>query len=211
MKLIRHNHSLVIRTRGLRKKDPEFHGASSGFKRSFLGSLLVGLLMLWGMNLISPELSAYETVGPYRLDPRDRLIKGYPCSSCHKNYKRGFVALGPVKDHENLVFKHMPEVHQCDLCHSNQRPNDLHLLDGTIVGVNESYKVCAQCHGNRAFDWEAGMHGRITGYWNGDRSITNCASCHDPHSPKFKSFEAIPLTHIPKFLIRKDEVKEESP
>jgi len=61
-----------------------------------------------------------------------------------------------------------------------------------LIDFNESYKLCGQCHGPKLRDWEAGIHGRRTGQWNGEKEYLLCAHCHDPHSPKFPPMKPEP-------------------
>ena len=57
---------------------------------------------------------------------------------------------------------------------------------GAQVKFQDSPQLCGSCHGPTYEDWEAGAHGRISGYW--DRSLgpikrQDCVNCHNPHSP----------------------------
>ena len=42
-----------------------------------------------------------------------------------------------------------------------------------------------------------GAHGKRLSYWAGQRVVTNCASCHNPHSPRFE--KRWPVTYSPPY------------
>ncbi len=79
---------------------------------------------------------------------------------------------------------------------------DLTLLqtrDGRKVSFSNSQLLCGSCHGPTYRDWEAGAHGRTSGYWDRslgpiDRKI--CANCHNPHSPHFPGRKPAPGPHL---------------
>src|SRR5436190_5125 len=67
------------------------------------------------------------------------------------------------------------------------------------------------CHGPTYRDWEIGIHGRKSGYWDkrlGAAVRQDCTSCHDPHSPAFPSLTPgpgpNPLHPTAKAATRKD-------
>lgn len=103
-----------------------------------------------------------------------------------------------------MSFKHMPGVEDCLLCHSSDSPDRLNLMDGTLVQIDEMYRVCGQCHGKVEYEWERNLHGKITGGWKAERVRWICGQCHDPHSPKFKPMEASEGPRLSPYVIRKD-------
>ncbi len=87
----------------------------------------------------------------------------------------------------------------CFNCHDQDQLNQLHTADGTKVKFEDATLLCAGCHGPTYRDWEAGIHGRTSGYW--DRSAgpivrQQCASCHDPHAPAFTGLIPMPGPHF---------------
>ena len=69
----------------------------------------------------------------------------------------------------------------------------LQTRDGREVKFADSPLLCGSCHGPTYRDWEAGAHGRTSGYWDRssgpmDRKI--CVNCHNPHSPQFPGPQA---------------------
>lgn len=77
-------------------------------------------------------------------------------------------------------------------CHDAENRDMLHSASGELIDFSESYKLCGQCHGPKLRDWKAGIHGRRTGQWNGEKQYLLCAHCHDPHSPKFQKMKPEP-------------------
>jgi len=77
----------------------------------------------------------------------------------------------------------------CFNCHDEQNLELLQARDGRQIKLAESAPLCGSCHGPTYRDWEAGAHGRTSGYW--DRSAGPiqrriCVDCHNPHHPKFR-------------------------
>jgi hypothetical protein len=86
----------------------------------------------------------------------------------------------------------------CFNCHNETNLVLLQPRDGRELTFAESTKLCGSCHGPTLRDWEAGVHGRTSGYWNqkpapGDRK--DCVNCHNPHYPHFPSRLPAPGPH----------------
>lgn len=119
----------------------------------------------------------------------------FPCTFCHDetlkpNPKRRF-----VEDHEDIKLKHDEQNRWCLDCHDMNNRDVLHLASGERLPFEESYRLCGQCHGEKYRDWRAGVHGRRTGQWNGQKGYLLCVNCHSPHEPHFKPMapKAAPL------------------
>lgn len=121
----------------------------------------------------------------------------FPCSECHADMETNFERRELVEFHDDIVFKHDKENRWCLDCHDAENRDMLHTAGGELIDYKESYKLCGQCHGPKLRDWEAGIHGRRTGYWNGQKQYLLCAHCHDPHSPKYKSMKPEPPPQKP--------------
>ncbi len=110
----------------------------------------------------------------------------FPCSECHSEME---VNSQPrvLEMHEEIVesFTHDNENRWCLDCHDANTRDSLRLASGKLLGFNESYKLCGQCHGDKLRDWKVGVHGKRTGEWNGRKQYLLCVHCHDPHSPAF--------------------------
>jgi hypothetical protein len=116
----------------------------------------------------------------------------YPCSDCHGDMDTDLTQRDLEDEHDNITLEHAAEVRWCLDCHDPEDRDSLHLQNGDKVSFYESYRLCGQCHGTIYRDWRAGVHGRRTGFWNGQKEYLLCAHCHDPHSPKFKALAPDP-------------------
>ena len=115
----------------------------------------------------------------------------FPCSECHADMELNRQRR-KLEMHEEIVLNHGGKNRWCLDCHDAENRDMLHLADGTLVDFKESYRLCGQCHGPKLRDWKAGVHGRRTGFWNGQKRYLLCAHCHNPHSPKFKKLKPEP-------------------
>jgi hypothetical protein len=124
----------------------------------------------------------------------------YPCSECHEdldtNPKRRKLEMA----HDQIVLNHGPKERWCFDCHNPDDRDKLRLASGALIGFDESYRLCGQCHGTIYRDWRLGIHGRRRGFWNGKKSYLLCAHCHDPHAPRFKPIKPLPPPVRPQFL-----------
>jgi hypothetical protein len=115
----------------------------------------------------------------------------FPCSFCHADLKPNRVRR-VVDDHEDIALKHDEKNRWCLDCHDADDRDVLHLASGERVPFDESYRLCGQCHGEKYRDWRAGVHGRRSGQWNGQKGYLLCVHCHSPHQPHFKSMAPQP-------------------
>lgn len=127
----------------------------------------------------------------------------FPCSDCHMDLD---VDPEPreLMFHEEIQLDHGPEDRWCFDCHNADDRDHLRLANGTLVGFDESYRLCGQCHGTIYRDWREGIHGRRRGYWNGAKSYLLCAHCHNPHAPAFQPIAPLPPPVRPAFARRSD-------
>jgi hypothetical protein len=123
----------------------------------------------------------------------------FPCADCHEDLE---VDPEPreLMFHEEIQINHGPKDRWCFDCHNADDRNHLRLASGDLVGFDESYRLCGQCHGTIFRDWREGIHGRRRGYWNGAKSYLLCAHCHNPHAPAFQPLEPLPPPVRPAFL-----------
>ena len=133
-------------------------------------------------------------------------LSDFDCYACHEKGKPPQLRFDPnqnlivPKEHPDIVMHHGSHErnNNCFNCHNE---NDLTLLqtrDGHEVNFTNSQLLCGSCHGPTLRDWEAGVHGRTSGYWDRslgpmDRKI--CVNCHNPHSPKFPGRKPAPGPH----------------
>lgn len=123
----------------------------------------------------------------------------FPCTDCHDpelpvKTKRRELQMA----HEDIVLRHDEEHRWCLDCHDVGNRDVLHLASGESVPFEESHRLCGQCHGDKHRDWRAGVHGRRTGRWDGEKQYLLCVHCHDAHSPKFKPLAPEPAPKRPE-------------
>jgi hypothetical protein len=99
--------------------------------------------------------------------------------------------------HTEIELRHDEQHRWCLDCHDAENRDFLHLANGDRVPFSESYQVCGQCHGEKYRDWQAGVHGRRVGEWNGRKSYLLCPHCHNPHQPRFKALAPKPAPKPP--------------
>lgn len=125
--------------------------------------------------------------------PRPPFSEGaYPCSQCHKYMKPNEKRRTLTEYHTEIILHHAEGQRWCTDCHNLVNRDKLRLVSGELVDFTESYRLCGQCHGDKFRDWKVGVHGKRTGYWNGDKQYLLCVHCHNPHDPKFKALKPLP-------------------
>ncbi len=124
--------------------------------------------------------------GFFWTETRHDKIERFRCSNCHNNNEAPIDKAAKVA-HGNIVLVHGPENKplKCFTCHNQDERDFLNTERGTKIEMDHSYQMCGQCHFRQKRDWVGGAHGKRISYWAGKRTVMNCASCHDPHSPKF--------------------------
>jgi len=118
----------------------------------------------------------------------------FPCNNCHAEVVPNPLRRELVDMHDDIsaIFDHDSENRWCLDCHDINNRDYLKLASGKLIGFDESYKLCGQCHGDKLRDWKVGVHGKRTGEWNGKKQYLLCVHCHNPHSPKFKPMKPLP-------------------
>ena len=118
----------------------------------------------------------------------------YPCNDCHSYMDPNPQRRKLVDMHDDIssIFDHDSANRWCLDCHDMNNRNYLRLASGKLIGFDESYKLCGQCHGDKLRDWKVGVHGKRTGMWNGKKQYLLCVHCHSPHSPRFKPLKPMP-------------------
>ncbi|MEI6207044.1 MAG: cytochrome c3 family protein [Desulfuromonadales bacterium] len=125
--------------------------------------------------------------------PRPPFSEGvFPCSQCHTYLKPNPERRALTEYHTEIVLHHAEGQRWCTDCHNLMNRDKLRLVSGELLDFTESYRLCGQCHGDKFRDWKVGVHGKRTGFWNGDKQYLLCVHCHNPHDPKFKSLKPLP-------------------
>ncbi len=124
----------------------------------------------------------------------ERDVLGRPvrvaCVTCHSLRKPGELPATTAEldeFHQGLQFRHGTLA--CASCHVAGDQRSLRLADGSTIDMRDAIRLCRQCHGPQARDYDHGGHGGMTGHWDlsaGDRARNHCVDCHDPHVPEFQ-------------------------
>ncbi len=124
--------------------------------------------------------------GTFRLLARKDSIARFRCSVCHTD-KKTQARDGSLSTHGDIKLNHGREEDglSCADCHHEKEKDFLVGKKGAKVDFDHSYQLCGKCHFRQKSDWVGGAHGKRVKYWAGERVINNCATCHNPHSPRF--------------------------
>lgn len=187
----------------------------AGLALGFLALAALFTKDLWGhapaKQTIPPVEQKFLETTPTRQTFRDLVeakedLSDYDCYGCHEKDKPPpirFDALGKIiipKEHANIVMGHGSHDRNnlCYNCHHEQNLVTLQSRDGHEVKFDNIPQLCGSCHGPTLRDWDAGAHGRTSGFWDrsqGNFSRLSCANCHDPHSPQIPTREPAPPPH----------------
>ena len=147
-------------------------------------------------------------------------LSDFDCYACHEKgkppplrYDTNQNLIVP-KEHSDIVMGHGSHGrnNNCFNCHNETNLVVLQTRDGRVLTFANSPPLCGSCHGPTYRDWEAGVHGRTSGYW--DRALgpferKPCAACHNPHAPKFPPRHPAPGPHPLRQAIQTATVPEE--
>lgn len=126
----------------------------------------------------------------------DEDLSDFDCYACHEKdnppplrFDENHKLIIP-KEHANIVMEHgrHDRNNNCFNCHDEHNLERFQTRDGRELKFADSTALCGSCHGPTLRDWDAGAHGRISGYWQNERGAArrvDCVNCHDPHLPKF--------------------------
>ncbi len=131
--------------------------------------------------------------GPPMVPTGQTNFQGQPvfvsCSACHTTTSPNLQtqrAEDLTRFHQGLTYNHGALT--CLSCHNAADYDTLRLADGRPLEFANSLTLCSQCHGPQRRDFDRGLHGGMTGYWDltrGGRERNTCLNCHDPHAPAF--------------------------
>ncbi|NOT31547.1 MAG: hypothetical protein HOP15_13955 [Planctomycetes bacterium] len=140
-----------------------------------------------------------DPVSDFQVPPPPFSAGVFPCTDCHDPEIPVNTARRELKTaHQEILLQHDQEHRWCLDCHDAANRDMLHLAGGALVSFEESYRLCGQCHGDKYRDWRAGVHGRRTGRWDGEKSYLLCVHCHNSHAPAFQPIEPMPAPTPPR-------------
>jgi uncharacterized CHY-type Zn-finger protein len=139
----------------------------------------------------------------YPTDPPKVLSSDlYPCSECHADLPVN-TEKRELEAHTAMVITgHGEPLKWCMDCHNSENRDTLRLIGGEEVEFRELHVLCGQCHGRLYAHWRAGIHGKRTGFWDGEKKYTLCTDCHDPHDPGFKPLAPEPVPKKPQETLK---------
>lgn len=187
----------------------------TGLCLAFLTLAGLFLLDLWGRPAplvpIPPVEAEFTNTATVRMSAAELNrtggdTSGLQCYTCHdpkKPVKLEFDDQQNVvlaKEHEDIVMGHGQHHrnNNCFNCHDETNLELLQTRDGRQLKLEESTPLCGSCHGPTYRDWERGVHGRTSGYWQRTAGLItreDCVSCHNPHAPQFPSRAPAPGPH----------------
>ena len=133
-------------------------------------------------------------------------LSDFDCYGCHEKGKPPTLRYDKDQkliipdEHKDIVMGHGSHGrnNNCLNCHNENNLEVLSARDGREIKFSDSPQLCGSCHGPTYRDWEAGVHGRTSGYWDRSKGPINrklCVNCHDPHSPHFPGRKPAPGPH----------------
>ena len=182
---------------------------------AFLLLAVLFLLKLWGKTIPLPDIPLvnpdFVKTATWRSSYAEKTTAGedtsdFDCYGCHDKKKPPQLRFDDKhnlivpQEHSDVVMGHGRNNRNnlCFNCHDENNLEQFQTRDGRELKLADSTQLCGSCHGPTFRDWEAGAHGRKSGFWNkslGAATRKDCVSCHDPHKPKFPGRQPAPPPH----------------
>jgi uncharacterized CHY-type Zn-finger protein len=189
--------------------------ALAGLAALFLALTAAFLGNVWGRTETRPDLPLVDPIYTNTMTVRTNYndlvrlqadLTDFDCNACHDPKKPPVIRFDTNQniivppEHEDIVMKHGSHNrnNNCFNCHNETNLVVLQTRDGRSLTFDNSPPLCGSCHGPTYRDWEAGAHGRMSGFWNrelGPVERKPCVACHNPHAPKFPSRHPAPGPH----------------
>ncbi len=149
-------------------------------------------------------------------------LSDFDCYACHDEKKPPSLRFDTnqnlviPEEHSDIVMGHggHNRNNNCFNCHNETNLVLLQTRDGREVKFDYSPPLCGSCHGPTYRDWEAGAHGRTSGYWDrnlGPADRKQCVSCHNPHKPPFPPRPPAPGPHPLRAVVPPTLAQERGP
>jgi uncharacterized CHY-type Zn-finger protein len=158
--------------------------------------------------LVDPQFTNTTTVRTNLADlmKANADLSDFDCYTCHERNKPPPLRFDAnqnliiPEEHKDIVMAHGRHNRNnlCFNCHNETNLEVFQTRDGRELKLSDSAPLCGSCHGPTYRDWEAGAHGRTSGYWNrqlGPMDRKLCVSCHNPHAPAFPPRKPAPGPH----------------
>jgi hypothetical protein len=189
--------------------------ALTGLAAAFLSLTVAFVLNLWGHTAPLVTIPLVESWVTNTATVRTNLaelirmkadLSDFDCYVCHDKKKPPQLRfdanhnLVVPEEHKDIVMGHGRHNRNnlCYNCHDEANLEVFQTRDGRQLKLSESTPLCGSCHGPTYRDWEAGAHGRTSGYWNrqlGPITRQDCVACHNPHAPAFPGRKPAPGPH----------------
>ena len=187
----------------------------AGLIAEFLGLALLLVANLWGRQVPSRKIPLVDleflASTPFRQSYANLVaakedLSDYDCYACHEKNKPPPIVFDAnhriviPKEHKYISMGHGSHDRNnlCYNCHNEGNLLMLQVRDGRELKFDNSTPLCGSCHGPTYRDWEAGAHGRTSGFWHhalGAPQRLGCVNCHDPHAPRIPTRAPAPGPH----------------
>ena len=121
-----------------------------------------------------------------------------PCDDCHEDEPTK-LKVRELEDHDEVELDHGDL--WCLDCHGVENHEKLQISQKRLVDLTDSWRLCTRCHHEKLPDWRAGVHGKRTGQWHGDKEYQTCVGCHRPHSPSTGPLEPKPRPRMAREIV----------
>ena len=176
------------------------HTTGTGLRLALIfGAVFLILILFYacGGGVEAPKELHYESPAPESVDleiqlPPPPITEGmFPCMECHAEMEVNPERRVLEEFHDDIELEHDTANRWCLDCHDAEKRDMLRQASGKLIPFENSYLLCGQCHGPKIRDWRAGVHGKRTGFWNGEKRYLLCVHCHNPHKPRFKPMKPV--------------------